>query len=132
MAADKFNDVTKLIYVDKSSLLAIKTVKKYFKTQTIIAQPYYSVTYIDSISNVNNLDDLPEEHLIWEDTSTVWNSEQKVKFKKSCLKWTDEVTCDCIIGELSITTNYFKLQMPYGNNHEKHLYRKSIEHCEIE
>jgi len=132
MAADKHSDVTKLIYVDKSSLVAIKTVKKYFKTQTLFAQPYYSVTYIDSISNTDIPDNLPKEHLIWEDTSTVWNNEQKIRFKKSCLKWTDQVTCDCIINELSSTTNYFKLQMPHVNSSEKYRYWKSIEHCENE
>jgi len=132
MAVDKHSDVTKLIYVDKSSLVAIKTVKKYFKTQTLIAQPYYSVTYIDSISNANIFDNLPEEHLIWEDTSTVWNNEQKIRFKKSCLKWTDQVTCECIINELSSTTNYFKLQMPHINNSERYRYWKTIEHCENE
>lgn len=132
MAADKRSDVTKLIYVDKSSLVAIKTVKKYFKTQTLIPQSYYSVTYIDSISNTNFPDNLPEEHLIWEDTSTVWSKKQKVAFKMDCLKWTDQVTCDCILDQLSETTNYFKLHAPYLNNYEKYLYRKAIEHCEIE
>jgi hypothetical protein len=129
MAADKLSDETKLIYVDKISLLPVKTEVRYFRTQTTIPQPFFTITYLDSSSNANNIGDSTEERLIWEDTSTVWNIKQKAQFKKSCLEYGDEVTCDCIINELSSKTNYFKLQIPNSHSYYRYLYIKAIEHC---
>jgi len=107
---DQTRTYSEIIYLDKKRFIPVKTVTSYYTIRTDILLPFYSITYLNSITDtVTNFRD-EKNLIIYKDTSLTWTKKQKkIYYQNSYLNYKSEDYCNCLVNYYSGRVNYYDL-----------------------
>jgi len=109
-ASDQTTTYSEIIYLDKKRFIPVKTITSYYTIRTDILLPFYSITYLNSITDtVTNFQDV-KDLIIHKDTSLIWTkSQKKLYYENSYLNYNSEEYCNCLVNYYSGRVNYYAL-----------------------